>query len=64
MKLLARLFTGLMPLLSRGWYSSCLPNTAASWFGPKPSQGKSGVPAARRAARKARNRRRHHHGRS
>lgn len=61
MKLLARLFTHLLSL-----WPSILPRSgAASWHGPQSMSrsGKSGVAAIRRAARKARNRRRHHHGR-
>ena len=58
MKLLARLFSHLMSLLPTPRSLSGV----ASWYGPQPLRmtraGKSGVAAARRAARKARNRRR------
>jgi hypothetical protein len=39
---------------------------AASWYGPQSMSrsGKTGIAAARRAARKVRNRRRHRHGRA
>ncbi len=60
MKLLTRLFSHLILLLRPSW---TVP-VAASWYRPQPLHtgrpGHSGVPAARRAARKARNRRRHH----
>lgn len=69
MKRFARLLGRLLPSFAPLWTIPSLPLMAAgSCFGPRPLRmgrpGKSGVPAARRAARKARNRRRHRYGRA
>ncbi|SED79926.1 hypothetical protein [Pseudomonas anguilliseptica] len=58
--LFGRLLVAIADLLPRPWMSSV--RYLQEW--PQVRPGKSGVAAARRAARKARNRRRQRHGRA
>lgn len=68
LNLFGRTFAALMAGLIGAWRWT-IPSTAAgSWIKPTvihPSRhGKTGISAAKRRARKSRNRMRHHHGRA